>query len=264
MRMRWINGWLYYTISTSGSYYLYAINTLLQNPPGTLLYSDNSDILIEKRGNYLYYRTSNVSGNVSLTPNYYNNVLNGLNNATYPGFIQTISYTIPNITLYLGQYISDEYFMVVGIQNANNGLLTNYLITRPSVYMNDLEINGTLNVNGEAYKVTSPAWIVPSDKRLKKNITELDGKNSLNKICALKLSEWEWNHKKDIRHRGPTAQDLQEVYPEYVKEVSSKVFGENLGLDKVLTIDTGELLFEAIASIQELYKRVVFLEKSKK
>jgi uncharacterized protein (DUF1697 family) len=46
--------------------------------------------------------------------------------------------------------------------------------------------------------------------------------------------------------------------------VSSKVFGENLGLDKVLTIDTGELLFEAIASIQELYKRVVFLEKSKK
>jgi hypothetical protein len=66
------------------------------------------------------------------------------------------------------------------------------------------------------------------------------------------LSEWQWSDGRDEKiHRGPIAQDLQKVYPEYVKNFGS-----------FLAIDTGELLFEALAIIKILKEKIEELEKN--
>ena len=75
-------------------------------------------------------------------------------------------------------------------------------------------------VTGYAWKPNGGNWGVPSDKRLKKNIQDLDG--ALDKL--LKLRSVTYEHK-DPKHRyyvagkqtGFIAQEVEEVFPEWVQ-----------------------------------------------
>jgi hypothetical protein len=256
MELKWINGWLYFNVTPYNTTITqtYVMNSSCQGTPTLILTSSSSSNQIEKRGNYLYIanEASTNTSSVYLTPNYYNVVLNGGNNSGFTGLTFITNVVVNGPINYMGQYICDEYVFVVGVDSSDNINIESHLINRPSEYMNDLEINGTVNVNGEAYKVTSPSWIVPSDERLKKNIVELDKIKSLEKLLSLNLSEWQWSDGRDEKiHRGPIAQDLQKVYPEYVKNFGS-----------FLAIDTGELLFEALAIIKILKEKIEELEKN--
>jgi hypothetical protein len=75
-------------------------------------------------------------------------------------------------------------------------------------------------VTGYAWKPGGGDWGTPSDKRLKKNIQDLDG--ALDKLLKLRSVTYEY---KDPKHRyylageqtGFIAQEVEEVFPEWVQ-----------------------------------------------
>lgn len=87
------------------------------------------------------------------------------------------------------------------------------------------------NGNGEiqqfaanAYKAGGGSWTANSDRRLKKNISHLDGSKSLEKLLQMRGVEFEWNDNVTKYQRpkgvqiGFIAQELQEVWPEKISE----------------------------------------------
>jgi len=113
-----------------------------------------------------------------------------------------------------------------------------------------------------------------SDKRLKKNITPLNGKDLLSKIGLLKpvkfqfLSEEELKLKglpalntKEGDHIGLLAQDVEKIFPEFVIDVPYVIEDEkeSVGDDtKVVTkaINYQELSIALLAAVQELKAQV--------
>lgn len=84
--------------------------------------------------------------------------------------------------------------------------------------------NNKLEVNGTASKTSSGQWIGNSDKRLKKDIQDLDPEQSLSKVMAMKGAHYFWNDnvsgykRSKEKQLGFIAQDLQKVWPENVSE----------------------------------------------
>jgi hypothetical protein len=71
-----------------------------------------------------------------------------------------------------------------------------------------------------AAKPTSNTWTIVSDRRLKKNIQPLKG--ALDKMLSLKGVNFEWDEPERARlapgvRMGLVAQDVEEVFPQWVK-----------------------------------------------
>lgn len=101
------------------------------------------------------------------------------------------------------------------------------------------------------------AWQSPSDKSLKDEITDYDGKQSLTNIEAMELKTF--IYKADVQRRvrrGVIAQQVQEIDPEYVHE--------NINTIGTMTLDSNVLLMDALAAIKVLSARVRQLEAAAK
>ncbi len=120
----------------------------------------------------------------------------------------------------------------------------------------------TLQVNGNAAKPGSANWIVVSDKRLKKDVSEFkDGLKILEKIKPLWFS---YNGEAGITTKdkfvGVIAQDMQEVAPYTVGEY---VYQDSLGnKSSYLSYDANALTYIIVNSIQEQQK--IIEQKDKK
>ena len=84
------------------------------------------------------------------------------------------------------------------------------------------------------------SWSFSSDRNLKENLTQANGTEILEKVCALPLMEWNFEGYSP-RHMGPMAQDFHAAFA--------------LG-DSESSIDSGDLHGVALASIQGLYELV--------
>ncbi|EMO7188198.1 tail fiber domain-containing protein [Pluralibacter gergoviae] len=116
--------------------------------------------------------------------------------------------------------------------------------------------NGVLTYNGT------------SDARYKKQIKPTDGQQSLENIMKMGLVTFVYNDDEQERvRRGVIAQQVQEIDPQYVKEVVMSVGvgpetpAENVKTTSRLTLDNNVLLMDAISAIQVLARRVEELEK---
>ena len=126
-------------------------------------------------------------------------------------------------------------------------------------FMNDGNVygpNGMLASNGT------------SDARYKKLIKPTDGQQSLDNIMRMDLVTFVYNDdEKERLRRGVIAQQVQEIDPQYVKEVVMSVGvgtetpAENVKTTSRLTLDNNVLLMDAISAIQVLARRVEELEK---
>ena len=86
----------------------------------------------------------------------------------------------------------------------------------------------------------SGSWNSMSDRNVKENFSDVDGKALLAKLATIPIFTWNYKAQaKSIRHMGPTAQDFREAF--------------NLGEDEkhISTVDAQGV---ALAAIQELYK----------
>jgi hypothetical protein len=101
--------------------------------------------------------------------------------------------------------------MIVGNQSAGLG-------RRVSVW-DRLEVNGTLEVVGNAFKPGGGSWSSSSDIRLKKSVTTLKG--ALGKLLRLRGVTFEWKEpEKECNltgsQMGLVAQEVEEVFPEWI------------------------------------------------
>jgi hypothetical protein len=94
-----------------------------------------------------------------------------------------------------------------------------------------LEVNGDLNVTGNAFKPGGGFWTTTSDKELKKDIGPIEG--ALEKLLQLRGVSFAWREPEtqnatSDRYMGMVAQEVEKVFPQWVKEVPSGHKGLNI------------------------------------
>ena len=87
-----------------------------------------------------------------------------------------------------------------------------------------VEPNGLVLVSGNAFKPGGGQWLQTSDKALKKEIAAIEG--ALEKVLQLRGVSFVWREPEqhnatDCRYMGMLAQDVEKVFPEWVKPVPS-------------------------------------------
>jgi trimeric autotransporter adhesin len=113
----------------------------------------------------------------------------------------------------------------------------------------------TLQVGGDASKDVAGSWASHSDKRLKKNIQQLNSEAILNKILQLKGVTYEWDDQ--ITHTirpnglqyGFIAQNIQEVFPTKVKQDTNGYLMTAYG-------DYDPMIIEAIRALNDKIERL--------
>jgi len=116
-----------------------------------------------------------------------------------------------------------------------------------------VEAKDHINTSGnvECYSLTvngTPPWTTSSDRRLKKNIE--DAEEQTENIKKLKVHQFDWKDDSGHVPVGLVAQELQEVYPELVKES-----------DNGLRIDYINMVPYLVKTIQEQNDRINLLEQ---
>lgn len=222
---------------------------------------------VKAQGNYIYL-VFGSSLAVYYMPNYYDQaVLTPASPVVAPILAAKIT-TVP-MQFTDDVWITDKYLFVSGYtkngSTSSTVITACYTINKPTLYVSDFTVNGDMIVYGRAYKQSGSAWETLCDERLKTRLGTVDPERALTKICGLKLTEWEWRQKAyrdGRRHRGVLAQDLAEVYPEYVNTMPGRlVGGDAVQYGNVYTTETSELQFELAAAIQALAARLAALGK---
>lgn len=190
----------------------------------------------------------------------------------------------------------EEDFSVRALQStASNGLLLHgqrVLITAAGKVGIGVDLpTHSMHVNGRV-RATSATITTGSDRRIKKNIRDVDPREAFLRIKKLRVRHYDFhpayaNSEGISEHRrsnrtGFIAQELAEVFPEAVEEIRGvKMFGEapgkeevdvnfpvnpevnksSLQVDNLLTVDLEPVLFDLIATVQHLQAE---LERTKK
>jgi len=113
--------------------------------------------------------------------------------------------------------------MIIGNRSAGS-------IRRVSVW-DRLEVNGDLIVTGNAFKPGGGFWTSTSDEELKKDIAPIEG--ALEKVLQLRGISFAWREPEtqnatSERYMGMVAQEVEKVFPQWVKEVPSGHKGLNI------------------------------------
>lgn len=122
------------------------------------------------------------------------------------------------------------------------------------VGINTLNPSGyNLYVNGTAFKSSGGStWAVPSDQRLKNNITAYS--NALDIVKELKIYEFEYNGKagttRGEKSIGVLAQEISRILPSLVKEFQYQEYKEEKP-NTYFSVESGSLIYILIAAIQE-------------
>lgn len=163
-------------------------------------------------------------------------------------------------TLHLGQIFNDATsFAEVGLHAAGDS--NAQFISRLSIAPNREDVFFFVKTpsvpNGNAYTLTkAPA----SDNRLKHDIKDTDGTQSLANIEAMRFRTFVFNNDEQNRmRRGLIAQELEEVDPLYVKTRTYYPEPEQPREQKEL--DNNALLLDALAAIQVLSKKINSMEQ---
>jgi len=115
-----------------------------------------------------------------------------------------------------------------------------------------IDLSGHFHTDGDVYAYSNS---VGSDRKLKKNIK--DTKYGLSDVLKLRGVDFDWKEKRDGVHDiGVIAQEVREVIPEVVNEVTDLVE------DKYLSVDYSKLVPVLIESIKELKEEIDGLRKS--
>jgi hypothetical protein len=95
-----------------------------------------------------------------------------------------------------------------------------------------------IDVTDGAYE-NAGVWTNSSDRNLKENFADVNGKDLLSKINSMPIQMWNYKADKSVRHLGPVAQDFYAAFS----------LGED---DKhISTVDEGGV---ALAAVQQLYR----------
>ncbi|WP_299364962.1 tail fiber domain-containing protein [Winogradskyella sp.] len=149
----------------------------------------------------------------------------------------------------------NRFYLENSNENADNALIygefdNDILRINDQLGIGRAPATNALEVEGEASKSTAGAFIGNSDRRLKKNIQSIKGKEALTKIAQLQGVTYEWNDQRTGTQRptgiqyGFIAQDLQRVFPEKVSE-------DALGYLQTAYGDYDPLVIEAIKELKK-------------
>ncbi|RAP33594.1 hypothetical protein DID77_02910 [Candidatus Marinamargulisbacteria bacterium SCGC AG-439-L15] len=115
-----------------------------------------------------------------------------------------------------------------------------------------------LYVNGAAAKPGGGSWTSYSDKRLKKNIAPIEG--ALDKLLSLEGVTYEWKDPSQHGHlkgsqTGMIAQDIQKVFPDWVKTSNSGYLNVTYRGFEALTVEALRDLNTKLESENKTLKR---------
>jgi len=121
----------------------------------------------------------------------------------------------------------------------------------------------TLEVEGQASKVTAGNWLANSDRRIKDNVKPITG--ALEKLSQVRLVDFNYTADyraahpgiEDKRYLNVIAQDFAEVFPDDVKSSGEKLPDGS----PILQVDTYPLTIYSAAAVQELAKENEQLKK---
>ena len=137
-----------------------------------------------------------------------------------------------------------HYWLVIETTTREDGIR---LVAPNGTIALDAGNNGTIDLTGYI-TASNPPWNPSSDVRLKKNIVDADEQTG--NLKKLKVRTFDWKNEDGHVPAGLVAQELQEVYPELVKEVP----------DGSLTIDYINMVPYLIKAMQEQEERITKLE----
>eukprot|EP01137_Pigoraptor_chileana_P036521 Opistho-2@32275 len=122
-----------------------------------------------------------------------------------------------------------------------------------------LVVHGNVRVTGGIYQ--------PSDMRIKENIRSVDTAESLARIGAVRLVDYnlrdDWmqaSGRTTNQDRGVIAQELKEIIPAAVTDIGDVHLPSGRVLDGMLTANRDALLMETVGATQELAKRTEMLD----
>jgi Chaperone of endosialidase len=124
------------------------------------------------------------------------------------------------------------------------------------VGINRKATTNAFEVQGSASKSTTGEWLGNSDVRLKKNIVAIEPNNALNQLLSLQGITYEWNDKVTETERpegkqyGFTAQNIQNTFPELVKEDANGYLQTAYGTYDALTIEAIRALTRRLETLE--------------
>ncbi|WNB17439.1 tail fiber domain-containing protein [Marivirga arenosa] len=112
----------------------------------------------------------------------------------------------------------------------------------------------TIQLNGATGVLTANAYNNPSDRRLKREISSLD--NALENTLKLRGTSYFWKDEKKSQQRqiGVIAQELEEVYPEFV----------HTNKDGMKSVNYAQMTAVLIEAVKELNAKIEKLESDNK
>lgn len=156
-----------------------------------------------------------------------------------------------------GYSYNNSDMLIIENSDAQKGIIVgNFVTNKLGINYTLSEIDArdeTLQVDGDAFKSTgSGNWIVPSDRRLKKNIEYLNSEAMLQKIVALKGVTYNWLDPKRGTEKmyGFIAQELQTVFPENVKENKSGYLSASYGAFDPMLVESIKALEQRGRTLQ--------------
>ena len=125
-----------------------------------------------------------------------------------------------------------------------NTNVNRWVFGRLNITAGVFQVGSDLSNGNGAYLTAGGVWSSTSDENVKENFTDLDGKEILEKIAALRITRWDFKGTPiKETHIGPMAQQFKQLF--------------NLGIDgedkSISTIDPAGI---ALVGIQELRKQV--------
>ena len=113
----------------------------------------------------------------------------------------------------------------------------------------------SFNFQGYANYFVGAAWQVPSDRRRKKNITDVDEEEAVSIVKKLRPVNYEYTHKNSSKYIGFVAQEVEEVLPQAVSTMEDEEQSKALDYNSIFALQT--------KVIQNLLKRIEQLEALK-
>jgi hypothetical protein len=119
--------------------------------------------------------------------------------------------------------------------------------------------NRMFTAAGECYKTGSgTAWIIWSDARIKKNVTQYT--KGLTELNQIQIKNFEYNGLgntvENEKGLGVIADEIQQVLPDSVKTISTKLNSEDAENVDLKTFDNTEILYLLVNSVKELSAKV--------
>lgn len=208
-------------------------------------------------GDLAMSENKNGSGNVAVGKDALKNNSGGSNNT-----IIGLSNTSGNNNIYIGYQagLPDNSNKLV-IENSNSdqplimGDFANDKLGINRTYSDLIGRGEVFQVTGEAFKTVGTGnWIIPSDRRLKENITYLDSQDMLDKVLKMKGVTFQWKDKSKGQDEvyGFIAQELQTVFPSNVKTDNAGYLSASYGSYDPMLVESIKALKQLIDNQKEV------------